>query len=312
MAQFYGQFLGWLQTIGDLDPEGDPVTQMTEDLVARFITERRAVVSDSNTYSNLRTLTMMMNCLAPEHDWTWIWRQGGAPRRREARAARRLPRLFPAGLLMHRLVAAMLEALAAPGGPPSATAFRDYLIVAVAVTTALRSRNLAEMRFGLNLVQRKTGWEIIYDGSEVKNGEAVLGRLPPVLDPFIERYINVERPHRLMGPGSSTDMVWISARAGALSPRNIWFIFARVGKAMLGYPINPHSVRHVAATRILDDDPRALNTASLALGHKKLSTASEFYDQSAPHAPQVVWLSLVDGIKSEASRTRARRTGRDP
>ena len=115
-----------------------------------------------------------------------------------------------------------------------------------------------------------------------------------------------------MRRGSTTDMVWISGRGGALAPGTIWFIFARVGKAMLGYPINPHGTRHVAATRILDDDPRALNTASLALGHKKHSTVPEFYDQSARDAPQTVWLSLVDDIRSEASRTRAQRTGRGP
>ena len=180
MVQFYGQFLGWLQTVGVLDPEGDPVTQMSQDLVAQFISERRASVSDSNTYNNLRALTTMMNCLAPEHDWTWIWRQGGAPRRGEARAARQPPRLFPAGLLMHRLVDAMREAIAASGGPKRATCFRDHLFVAVAVSTALRSRNLREMRLGVNLVRRKAGWEIIYDSSEVKNGEVIVGRLPRV------------------------------------------------------------------------------------------------------------------------------------
>ncbi len=199
MVQFYGQFLGWLQINGRLDPGGDPVTQMSQDLVARFIAERHMVVSDSSTYNNLRTLTIMMNCLAAGHDWTWIWQQGGAPRRPT--------RLFPAGLLMHRLVSAMQDALAAPNRPPVASRFRDHLFVAVAVSTALRSRNLREMRLGLNLVRRKIGWEIIYDGSEVKNGEAILGRLPPVLDPSIERYIEIERLRLLKRHGRATDQV---------------------------------------------------------------------------------------------------------
>ncbi len=103
----------------------------------------------------------------------------------------------------------------------------------------------------------------------------------------------------------------MSARGNALSQDSVGAIFRRVGNAMLGYPINPHSTRHVAATRILDDDPRALNTASLALGHKKLRTASEFYDRSGPRAPQAVWLSLVDGIRSEASHAPAHKTSRD-
>jgi hypothetical protein len=104
-------------------------------------------------------------------------------------------------------------------------------------------------------------------------------------------------------------MVWLSARGGALSPATVGAIFDRVGMEMLGYPIIPHSTRHVAATRILDDDPRALNIASLALGHKKTQSTSEFYDRSGPRATQAVWLSLVDGIRSEAIRIRTRKTG---
>ena len=40
---------------------------------------------------------------------------------------------------MHRLVTAMQEALAAPEGLPDAIVFRDYLLVAVAVATALQA-----------------------------------------------------------------------------------------------------------------------------------------------------------------------------
>jgi integrase len=306
MEQTYGQFLGWLRRNGDLDPEGDPVSQTTPDFVARFISERRTSVSDSNTYNNVRTLTLMMNCLAPDRDWTWIWRQGGAPRRGEARAARRRPHLCPPGLLMHRLVVALQEALAAPGGPASAMRFRDHLFVAIAVCTALRSRNLREMRLGHNLIWRKTGWEIIYDASEVKNGEVILGRLPRVLNPFVERYVEVERLRLAKGRGGAMDKVWVSARGGPLSPVSVGLIFHRVAVQMLGYPIHPHSTRYMAATRILEDDARALKTASLALAHKEQRTVSEFYDYSrGARAAQVIWLSLRD-------RTSGGKLGNDP
>ena len=56
---------------------------------------------------------MMMNCLAPGHDWKWIWRQSCGPTLQEARAARKPPSKFPAGYLFHKLVTAMREA----GGP---------------------------------------------------------------------------------------------------------------------------------------------------------------------------------------------------
>ena len=109
MTGNYGQFLWWLQVTGKLDPEADPATQMTRDLVACFIVERRKVVSDNSTYVNVRDLAMMMKCLEPEHNWKWIWQLAVVPRLREARAARRPVRLFPPGTLIHRLLIALKD-----------------------------------------------------------------------------------------------------------------------------------------------------------------------------------------------------------
>jgi hypothetical protein len=71
--QPYSQFLGWLRATGNLDPDAAPSAQMTRELWGEFVTARRKAVSDSTSYNNARSLTMMMNCLAPEHDWKWLW-----------------------------------------------------------------------------------------------------------------------------------------------------------------------------------------------------------------------------------------------
>jgi len=298
MGQLYGQFLYWLQANGNLEPDGVPAAQMTKDLLGQFIAARRKTVSDNTVYNNLRMLAMMMKCLAPDHDWKWIWRHKAGPRRREARAARHPACMFPAGLLMHRLITAMQEAMATPLDQLPLDRMRDCLIVAIAINSGLRPRNNAAMRIEENLIRRTTGWEILFEEDEVKNGHAILHPVPAVLNPFIERYLSVDRPRRLTPFMSGTDAMWLSRKGGQLSTGGCALVFARIGQEMLGYPINPNSVRHVLATRILDNNPRDLTTAALALAHNDLGTVSMFYDQSGGKAAQTAWLQLLDELRA--------------
>jgi len=264
----YGQFLWWLQDTSNLDFDGDPARQMTRDLMAGFIIERRQAVSDNSTYFNVRNLAMMMKCLTPEHEWRWIWQLSVVPRLWEARAARRPVRLFPAGLLMHRLLAALQEAIATPLDRLAADRVRDCLLVVLAIILGLWLRNIAAMRLEHNFIRRKAGWEIMFEGYEVKNGEAFLYQVPSLLNPFIDRYLSVGRLRLMAGRKIEADAVWVGQPGpsrGRLMANRIREIFNRIGNERLGHPTNPHSVRHVAATRILDNDPRALGTAAFAL-----------------------------------------------
>jgi site-specific recombinase XerD len=303
----YGGFLWWCQATGNLDPQSAPAAQMTHDLMCQFVAARRETVSDMTVFSSVRNLTMMMKCLAPEQDWKWIWRHSGAPRRREALAARRTPRTFPPGLLVHRLLVALQQASEAPLDQLSVVRVRDCLLVALAIHSALRLRNIVAMRLDHNLIHRKSGWEILFDANEMKNQTPILCPVPPVLNPFVDRYVTVDRPRLLTRGGHPSDAVWLSSLGEPLRDQSIWLTFKQIGQEMLGYPINPHSVRHVQATRILNNDPQALTTASLALAHTDISTVSEYYDQGGSKAAQAVWLKLLADLPSGISASKTER-----
>jgi len=299
MSELYGTFLWWVTTSGYLDPQSEPGTQMTPDLHAEFVAARRKTVSDNTTYNNLRMLAMMMKCLDPGHDWKWMWRNSGAPRRWEARAARRSPRSFPAGQLIHRIILALEQAFEVPLDQLPVERVRDCVLIALTVTSGLRVRNLASMRLDQHLICRKTGWEVLFDATEVKNEEAILLKVPAFLNPFMDRYLGVDRVRLLARCKCPTDAVWLSRKGGPLGPNGIALAFKRIGEEMLGYPINPHCVRHALATRILDNDPQDLATASLALAHSDISTVSQFYDQSGSRAAQAVWLQVLDELTED-------------
>jgi hypothetical protein len=202
MGAVYGQFLWWLRDGGRLDPRSEPADQMTPELVAQFIAERRRTVSDNTTFNNLRLLSMMMKSLDPRHDWRWICKHGEAPRRWEALAARREPRQFPVGLLMHRLLAALQDALVVPLDQLPLTRVRDCVLVAFAINANLRLRNYVAMRLEHNLVCRKAGWEVIFEETEVKNRTAIIlsssSRVEPVRHK-VRGYRQAEAAHPVQG-----------------------------------------------------------------------------------------------------------------
>jgi integrase len=123
--------------------------------------------------------------------------------------------------------------------------------------------------------------------------------------------VDIDRPRLLTRCKGSIDAVWLSDKRRALSKQGVQLVFNRIGMEMLGFPINPHCTRHVAASRILQNDPQALETASLALAHKDTKMVSEFYDQSGAGSAQAAWLQLVTAIQLGEGGRMMNRTGRD-
>jgi hypothetical protein len=259
MTQTYGQFVRWLRDTCNLDQQADPASQMARDLLAEFVAERRKAVRDSVIYGNLRTLKMMMNCLAPGCDWNWIPRQTGGPSLQEARVTRRHRQLFPPGQLLHRLVIAMQKAMQIPVDRVPRDRIRNCLMVALAVISELRLRNVAFMRLGRNLIERKAGWDIMFDADEVKNDAAILCHVPALFSPFIERYLTVDRPRTIAKRGRHRCGLGIAATTQARP---------FIGKHRVGlWPDRHRDVRvpnHIAqrASRRGNTDPRKRSSSA--------------------------------------------------
>jgi site-specific recombinase XerD len=193
---------------------------------------------------------------------------------------------------------AMEEAMTASVDQIALDRIRNCLYVAIAVNTGLRPRNQVGMHLDKNLIRRDAGWEVLFEPEEVKNGEPILHQVPVVLCPFIDRYVSVDRPRLLDRCRYPSHAVWLSTKGRELSAPGGALVFARIGQEMLGYPLNPNCVRHVQATRILENDPRDLTTASLALAHTDLATVSMYYDQSGSNAAQMVWRQVLDELRA--------------
>lgn len=64
---------------------------------------------------------------------------------------------------------------------------------------------------------------------------------------------------------------------GVKSDGMLWYLIKFYTKKYLGFSMNPHVFRHLAAKIVLDEEPGAHVSVQQLLGHKKLQTTANYY-----------------------------------
>lgn len=171
-------------------------------------------------------------------------------------------------------------------------AFRDRAILEVLYASAARVGELCSLvREAVDLPQQL----LQLDG---KGGKQ---RLVPLGDPAIEalrRYLGAGRP-ALLDADRPTPMVFLNTRGGPLGTRQVRTMVARAGStAGLGH-VTPHTLRHTAATHLLDHGADVRQVQEL-LGHASLATTQRYTHLSRGRLQEV----------HATAHPRARRSGR--
>ncbi|MFT4028674.1 MAG: tyrosine recombinase XerC [Protaetiibacter sp.] len=194
----------------------------------------------------------------------WLTRQGAVSadpgiRLRTPRAGRRLPRV-----LSRAQMDAMLDGLhhrAADGDP---VAVRDVAIIELLYASALRVSELV----GLDLDSLDRGARTVR-----VLGKGAKERVVPYGAPAaraIDDYLVRARP--ALAVETSDPALLLGARGGRLSTRAVYELVARELHGLPGSgPSGPHSLRHTAATHLLDGGAD-LRIVQELLGHASLAT----------------------------------------
>lgn len=303
MASAYDRFLQWLGSHGELDPAGGPGDRVTPGRLSGYPVERRSRVSTVTIFHDVQLLGMMMRILLPDRDWRWLIRHPIVPTRAEARLARREPRLFNPGLLLHQSIKRLDTLQGEPPCERTAILVRDHLLVAFGVCSGLRIRNLTAIRIGEHLVPRPHGWEILFAAHETKAEVPIAMRWPQMLRIYLQQYLDIYRPILLRRCKTALSSLWVSSRGNPLSTPMVRSTFACIGRETIGQPINPHCVRHTLATTLLTADPTALAMTAAALTHRGTDTVVRYYDELTSAPAQVMWQRVKQRTSQGAAGT---------
>ncbi len=156
----------------------------------------------------------------------------------------------------------------------------ERLLAAPDTTTAqgLRDRAMLELLYACGLRVTELVGLIMGQVSQETGVVRVLGkgskeRLIPVGEEalaWLAGYVKEGRP-ALLG-GRQSDVLFVTAREGAMSRQAFWYIVKRHARmAGVTKPLSPHTVRHAFATHLLNHGAD-LRVVQMLLGHADIST----------------------------------------
>lgn len=291
MRRSYGLLLAWLERRGQLEPAASVASRMTPERLGAFIMARREIVGPNTLFSEIAVLAMAFRVMAPEMRWTWMRRHPALPRRAERFAARRpVPTPTPYDVVCS-LYAYLARLAAGAIDRDTAPAYRDGVLVAVALLTGLRPRNQRALALGESILRRPAGWEVLIEARGTKRHRPIACVIPDWLTPHLDHYVDAVRP-TLLASKKGVSALWISQRRRRISRACHTQAFATVS-ALIGTTLRPHSVRHVMATELLALDPRHSILAAAALGHTDPEMVALHYDRGDAAPELKVWRRVV-------------------
>jgi len=144
----------------------------------------------------------------------------------------------------------------------------------------LRISNLLNTDLEKNVLRSHNGKDaavaLYYSPDQVKNDKVIevpLSRATvKLLDLYLKKYrpLLVDAPCPWLFPAANGQQKRSSAMSGDIQ---------RLMREHIGFAINPHSFRHVAARLFLTAHPGRYSTVQLLLGHRKLETTVKYYTE---------------------------------
>ena len=302
-AAMWGNFLAFLESIGELQPDQAPEARATLERVTRYIENLRTRVRASTMDNMIVELSLFLKAVAPDRDWSWIRRHPGRPTQAEVRASRKP--IDPPDPVKALAAALNICDKTVGAEAPAAVAVqvRNAVLMMVLICAAPRLKNLAEMRLGKHLVVNPAHMRLVFDET-VKNHEVIDTPLPDWIAARIRRYLEVYRPILLNGTVDHR-AVWVNIDGAPLKYTVIGHI-VREWMARIGERTHAHAFRHSLATTIMELDPRDIEVAASALAHRGVSSVNQVYDRSGNLVSQRYWLKLLNRVPSEGGRTLGR------
>jgi integrase/recombinase XerC len=245
----------FLESRASLDPGA-----VTRELVREWVWEQSA--------AGVSPTTIKRRVSSARGFFQWAVVQGHLPASpamglASPRAPRRLPRV-----LHQRNAASLLDGLAERAGADDPVALRDWAIVELLYSSALRvgevcSANLESVNLAEQLVR------VVGKGN--KERVAPIGR--PARQ-AIARYLERGRP--TLATEDSGSALFLGSRGRRIHPRTVYGLVSGLLEDFPGSgPRGPHTFRHTAATHLLDGGADLRSVQEL-LGHTSLST-TELY-----------------------------------
>jgi len=275
----YARFLGFISANRSDLLELRPEARINPVVVAEYVAWRRSSCGDSMVAVDLDGLRGALRLIGPGVDWSWLL----TITKRIKAAAPRKPRKY------HLVTSEQLYALGielmdcAVAGADSATRisktlafeYRDGLIIALPALIPMRSRTLAALRIGKQLVKTGDLWALDIPAADTKTRRPLDYPISEELCTRIDLYLERFR-RRIPGAGTHSAL-WASNKQRPMSAIAIYNAVRRRTKKAFGFAVNLHRFRHAAASFWSIRDPVNVRGVKDLLGQATFGITEKHY-----------------------------------
>lgn len=295
----YGIYLSWLESSGALSHGILPVDRVSKELIKAFIEDYSPGRSENTVAGVIRGIAYLFRAIAPPDGISWLTKLAHRLSNRAVRSRPKLPRMASVQELLGlagRLMSAGQDLLA-EGVSTGAVHYRDGLMIACLVARPLRRRNLTALRLGVSFLPQGDGYRAFFPRHETKKGVEIDFLYPAWFNEKFAIYLRKIRPILLCGSEEMDEgWLWIGRYGRRMSENTVSTRIGNVTMKHLGRRVSPHLFRDIGATSIALHDPGHVGITKTVLGHDRLSSSQQFYNQAhsfsavRSHGDLMAWL----------------------
>jgi integrase len=277
LEKAYGQFLGFCERTGRLDPFATATGHIQKELIDDFIDELRVRVSSVTRASWLQRVHHMARLLAPERDFSWL-QEIVSQLKDEERLRPKAHRIVDTTRIV-RAGIKLMESAEKGGGTSlqRALLFRDGLMIALLGLCPIRLKNFAGLTIGRHIRRDEGGWWIFLDRNETKTKRSDVRPVPPVLTSLLDRWVH----HWRMCFLDPANALWPSIKGGMMAYTFVGTTVSAITRRELGIDISPHLFRDCAVYSIATKAGTEMGIAPPLLQHTDSRVMQEHYNKGA-------------------------------
>jgi len=287
-----------------------PACPVTRQNVVAYIGELQSFCAPYTVFCRVQELYDAIRIIEPNQDWSWLSCAVRKLRSRAKPVREKLSRLKPADVIERLGLELMHRADNEPDLSPFSRAlmFRDGLAIAFLIRRPLRLRNFARIRIGIHLVGDPV--RIAFPGKEMKSRRPFEAAFPPNLRQFLQRYLQVYRPHLLsMAPSrtktarttiakvSPETALWISREGRPIDDGAFSKSISRRTRIAFKRNLTPHLFRDASVTTLVRDAPSSALLTKTILGHANIDITNNYYNQAQMIESSRRYADVVEALK---------------
>ena len=298
----YGRFLTYCKIHEPDCLQAAPAERISPQRVRSYINHLTDIGNSTQTImARLQDLGSMASLFAPERDWSFINRLASRIRARH-KPAREKTRI----LMTDELAQLGYDLMHAAQGNDSisdAVQYRDGLMIALLAYVPIRRKNFTALEIGSSVVRRQGQWFIQLTPEQTKTHAWFETILPPVLEPYLQRYLDFYRPMLLACTGRwqkpTGDALWISKHSSPMTQDGLYSRICRHTGERFGEHCSPHMFRDAAASTLATEAPEYVMLAAPLLGHRSFQTTEKYYRQAKAQEGHDKFTQAISEMRGE-------------